>query len=75
LAEIPNHGVGPCESVIRSWLVFKFTKVEDCSRVHATAKPQSDVNRKWIFFGIIDPEKYGLAESPILTGRTLDSVG
>ena len=41
----------PCESVIRSWLVFKFTKVEDCSRVHATAKPQSDVNRKWIFLG------------------------
>ena len=32
-------------------LVFKFTKVEDCSRVHATAKPQSDVNRKWIFLG------------------------
>ena len=35
--------------MIRSWLVFKFTKVADYSRVHAVAKPQSDVNRKWIF--------------------------
>lgn len=56
------------------FVVFKFTKVEDCSRARHRQTPIR-CQPKMDIFGIIDPEKYGLAESPILTGRTLDSVG